>query len=134
MQRRIARELVLEALYRMDLTGENPNVVIEEVLKRRTYTVAIAEFARRIVNEVFLHVDEIDRRLTKIIKNWKFSRLAAIDRAILRLGACELLYFKDVPFRVSINESIEIAKKYGDLDSSKFVNGVLDGLVKEKDE
>ncbi len=124
--------MALQALYRMDLTGENPSLVIEEILKNRQYPQAIKEFARRIVSEVYLHLSEIDAKLKAKIKHWEFERLAVIDRTILRLGGCELLYFNDIPYKVCINEGIEMAKKYGDYDSSKFVNGILDALAKER--
>ncbi len=131
MQRRIARELALQALYRFDLTGEDPSLILKEILKRKKYSPVIQDYARKVVGTVYFHIDEIDKTLKKKIKNWEFHRVASIDRTILRMGSCELLYFADIPFRVTINESIEIAKKYGDIDSGKFINGILDAIARE---
>ncbi len=132
MQRRMARELTLEALYRFDLTGENPSLLIEDILARKKYPAEVKEFARKLIEEVYRHIDEIDDTLKKKLEHWELHRLASIDRTILRIGCGELAYFDDVPFKVSINESIELAKKYGDHDSGKFVNGILDAVARKR--
>jgi len=132
MQRRMARELALEVLYRFDLTGENPSLLIEDILARKKYPSEVKDFARKVIGEVYMHIDEIDDTLKKNIEHWKLHRVASIDRTILRIGCCELVHFEDVPFKVSINECIELAKKYGDHDSGRFVNGILDAIAKEQ--
>ena len=73
--------------------------------------------------------DEIDKLIMSRVANWEFSRIAVIDRIILRISVCELLYFDDIPPKVSINEAIEIARRYSTEKSDKFVNGVLDSIL-----
>ena len=77
------------------------------------------------------HEGELDAILRKHLKRWRLERLTVLDRAILRLAAAEILYFDDVPPKVSINEAVEVAKKYGDDEAGKFVNGVLDSIFRE---
>ena len=86
-------------------------------------------FAQSLLDGVIGHRDQIDEQLKKIAENWKLGRMARIDRNILRLGAYEIL-FADTPDRVAINEAIELAKRYGNEQSSQFVNGILDRLLK----
>ncbi len=88
-------------------------------------------FASSLVNKVREKVEEIDRVIRECAENWDLSRMALVDRNILRLGACEILYFKETPTKVAINEAIELAKRYGDDESSRFVNGVLDKIAKK---
>lgn len=87
------------------------------------------EFARRLVAKVLETGEELDAIIRKRVANWEFSRLALIDRVILRMCICELLYFEDIPPKVSINEAIEIARRYSTEKSDKFVNGVLDSVL-----
>lgn len=76
-------------------------------------------------------LDEIDRMIERVAENWLLKRMAAVDRNILRIAAYEILYRKDIPSAVTINEALEIAKKYSSLDAASFLNGVLDRLAKE---
>ena len=79
------------------------------------------------------NIKKIDKVITECTKNWQLGRMAVIDRNILRFGAYELLFLADVPPKVSINEAIDIAKRYGDKDSGKFVNGILDNIHKTEE-
>jgi len=90
----------------------------------------ISEFASFLVLGVSKNRDFIDSLLTKYATNWQVQRMAAIDRNVMRLATFELLFAPDIPPKVSINEAIELAKKYGDKDSGKFVNGILDKINK----
>ena len=83
------------------------------------------------MDAVLGHQQETDAVLRRHITRWRLERLTVLDRAILRLASAEILYFDDVPPKVSINEAVEIAKKYGDDEAGKFVNGVLDGVFRE---
>ena len=74
---------------------------------------------------------DFDREIIKKLKNWEFSRVAVIDKVILRMAIAELLYFEDIPPQVSINEAIELAKKYSTAQSGKFINGLLDAIYKK---
>ena len=86
-------------------------------------------YAQQLLREVDLHRSGIDRRVQDSLSNWRLDRLAVIDRNILRLAAAEMLYIDDVPPRVSIQEAIHLAEKYGTSESPRFVNGVLDALM-----
>jgi len=79
------------------------------------------------------HLTEIDQILADAVENWKIERIAKVDLAVLRLSVTELMYFDEIPDSASINEAVELAKKYGGDDSGKFVNGILGRVVKEKD-
>ena len=78
------------------------------------------------------HIEDIDHKISDYATNWQIRRMAIIDRNIMRIGLYELQYTTDIPPKVAINEAVELAKKYGDLESSKFVNGILDKIHKKE--
>jgi N utilization substance protein B len=129
-----AREFALQVLYQIDITKSDARSTIEDFWKNRETDTeaAVKEFAEGIIAGVMEHKDEIDKAISEAAENWGLSRMAVVDRNILRLTAYELLHRQDIPPKVSINEAIEIAKKYGDQDSGKFVNGILDRINKTK--
>jgi N utilization substance protein B len=86
-------------------------------------------FARELVAAATARAAEIDQLITSASKNWRIERMSRVDRNILRLGACELVAFRDVPVKVVINEAVELAKRFGTAESSAFVNGVLDRIA-----
>lgn len=90
------------------------------------------EFSINLVTLALTHSEEIDLCIQKTAKNWQISRMSPIDRNILRLATAEMLHFKETPHVIIMNEAIEIAKEFGSDESSKFVNGVLDGLIQSK--
>lgn len=130
-QRRLAREAALETLYRVDLVGDEPDEVIEQILNRRNPSEEAESYLRRLVQTVLSNRSEIDGMVQRHLRRWRMARLRALDRALLRIACAELVYFDDIPPKVSINEAVEISKKYGDDDSGRFVNGVLDGIYHE---
>jgi len=130
-QRRIAREAALEVLYRLDLVKHEPEDTIEEIINRKNPSEEAENYLRRLVQAVLDHSAEVDRMLATHLRKWRVERLRYLDRAILRLAGTEMMYFGDVPAKVSINEAVDIARKYGDDDSGRFVNGVLDAVYKE---
>jgi N utilization substance protein B len=89
------------------------------------------EFGKNLFLNVIEHSGELDEMIAKKIKNWELDRIALIDRIVLRMGICELKYFPEIPPKVSINEAIELAKKFSTERSGKFVNGVLDAVYNE---
>lgn len=91
----------------------------------------IREFAEELVKGSLEKLEDIDALIEKLAENWILERMAAVDRNILRLAAFEILYRKDIPSAVTINEALEIAKKYSSSESAPFLNGVLDRLAKE---
>ncbi len=132
-QRRLAREAALETLYRLDLVGDEPDDVIEEILNRRNPSGEAETYLRLLVQTALNNQEEIDAMLRKHLRRWRLERLRILDRAVLRCACAEMLYFRDVPPKVSINEAVEIAKKFGDDDSGRFVNGVLDSVYKDSE-
>ena len=109
----------------------NPGVepeLLEAFLRIRLKSDALVDFARSLLNGVRRNRSEIDALLERIAENWSLTRMAVIDRNVLRLGAYEMLY-TSTPRRVVINEAVELAKRFGSAQSSKFVNGILDSLL-----
>lgn len=131
-QRRLARRLVLESLYRFDLVKDTPENVLEEILSRKDYIEEVKEYSRRLLRDTVAHLGEIDREIKDNLQAWKFERLSFLDKALLRLATCELLYYRDIPNKVSINEAVEIARFYGTEGAAKFINAVLDTILKSR--
>jgi N utilization substance protein B len=130
MGRRLARELALKVLYRY-VEGDNDlPLVIENVLEAKKYQSADKVFARNLVEKTLANLKAIDERIIKVIHNWEYDRISVVDKIILRMGTCEMVYFDDIPPQISINEAIEIGKKYGGNDTGRFINGVLDAIRK----
>lgn len=122
LNRRKAREKALQALFQIDISKSEPNEAIEFVTNGKEKD----EYLEKLVYGVTNHLQEIDTLIEKELENWTLSRLATVDRNLLRMATYELTYLTDeVPPKVAINEAVEIAKIYGDEKSSKFVNGVL---------
>ena len=127
------REIALKMLYRIDLLGEKS---VEKTLAEETSEIQqkeVKDFASDLVRNVWGLRKELDSIISRVAENWEISRMAIIDRNILRIGAYELLHSEDVPNKVAINEAIELAKKYSTEDSGAFVNGILDKIREERD-
>ena len=131
-KRTVARECALKVLYQRDVTALNIELINQHFWEDATedYSMDIKDFAARLVFGVHQHCEEIDSKITTYATNWQLKRMAVIDRNILRLGVFELFYAPDIPPKVTINEAVELAKKYGDSESSIFVNGILDKMHK----
>jgi transcription antitermination factor NusB len=123
-----ARELALQLLYQLDLRGEEILSEIEAYLSDPAGDKEINLFAKDLLFGYWERRDLIDRKIEEVAKNWQLKRMAAIDRNILRLATYELLFRDDIPPLVSINEAIDIAKKYSTKNSGPFVNGILDNI------
>lgn len=124
-----ARRLALQALYAWEMQGDQtPAVVAERFLAERDPGAGAADYVRRLVETFAERQTEVDALLAESTTNWEFHRLSAVDRNVLRLAAVELLSAGDVPYRVAIDEAVELARRYGGDDSPRFVNGVLDAL------
>ncbi|MDI6840357.1 MAG: transcription antitermination factor NusB [bacterium] len=128
--RRKARELALEALYRHEIAHEAPEDILTDIFSRTHVPSSIKKFAHDIVLETTSRICELDQIISSVAKNWRLDRIAIIEKNILRAAICELLYFTDIPPKASINEAIELAKKYSTAESGKFVNGILDRVMK----
>jgi len=128
MKRRTAREKALQALFQIDVSNTEPTLAIEHVLEGE----AGDEYLSRLVLGVIERKAEIDELIIQNLEKWSLDRLATVDRNLLRIATYELKYFRnEIPENVILDEAIEIAKIYGDDQSSKFINGVL-SKVKQK--
>ncbi len=130
-QRRRARESAVEVLYRYDIVNEPIEKTTEEIKTRKNLSPQGYGYFQNLVKTTIQNLSTIDEIIKKHLKHWSFSRLSLIDRAILRVASTELMYFPEIPYKVVINEAIEIAKKYASDDSSRFVNGILDAIYKD---
>jgi len=130
----LARRAAIQMLYQIDLTNQSPCEVMESFWKTFTVSQKVKTFADYLVQETWKRKEEIDSVIGKIALNWNLKRMAVVDRNILRLASCEILYIDDIPSKVSINEAIELAKHFSDIESAKFVNGILDKVSKRKEE
>lgn len=130
--RRRAREAAIQVLYRNDLVHEDFNKTVPETIQRQNLNPEATEYFSRLVKSTFEHLAEIDQCIQSHLKTWTLDRLTTIDRSVLRIACCELMFFPDIPPKVSINEAVDIAKKYSDDESGRFVNGVLDAVYKDK--
>lgn len=129
--RRRGREYALQMLYAMDLSGYQPDQVFAGFYAIQDLNRDAFYYARRLVDGVFGHLDEIDGVLAKYAEHWKIHRMAAVDRNLLRLGLYELMFVKEVPFPIVINEALEIVKEFSDQEGTQFLNGILDAARKE---
>ncbi len=131
MRRRIIREKVVQALYAHEISGDPVEHVINCILVGLSDNKTAHDFARRLVIQTVNHSIEIDQIIKEKVANWDFKRIAILDRLILRMGICELLYFREIPPKVSMNEAIELAKLFSTQRSGQFVNGVLDAVLND---
>jgi len=130
--RRKAREYALQSLYMY----ESVRVPIEELLQikwiEKEIPDEIRDFTSNLIEGSIKNIDYIDSLIIEYARNWKFERISVIDKSILRISIYALIYIDDVPSAVTINEGIELAKKYGDEGSGQFINGILDTIKNKK--
>ncbi len=126
-----ARECALQVLYQIDVRKDAPEKLIAEYWEGQEEDIEVIDFANSLVLGTFRNRKKIDEVISKYASNWKMSRMAVIDRNVLRMATYELIFCADIPPKVSINEAIDLAKKFGDMESGKFVNGILDKINKE---
>lgn len=135
-KRTLAREFALQILYQIDITGDTAETALDNfwlVHKEEGVDEELKAFASNLVKGVILHLEEIDSKISQYAKNWQLERMAVVDRNIMRMGCFELIYCDDIPSKVSINEAVEIAKRFSGLESGKFVNAILDKVKSERD-
>jgi len=130
-KRRSSRELALKFLYQFELNGGDLDEQIKLFLERNSSQEDVANFMKELVVSLIDKMEEIDEIIQKFSDHWILDRMTVIDRNILRMGACELLFNFSTPPKVVINEAIDIAKKYGNEDSPEFINGILDKVYNE---
>ncbi len=141
-----AREFALQILYQIDVAHSDLKEVLEdfwldrtdlalspgekEVIEEDKKDPEIRGYAEKLVEGTLKNQEAIDKTIERYAENWVIARMAYVDRNILRLSSYEVLYLEDIPVKVAINEAVELAKRYGESDSSKFVNGILDRIAK----
>ena len=132
MRRRKAREYALQLLFQLDFTGKSYTFQArDDFWSDKNESGEVRDFAEGLVKGTVDHIEEIDKLIEKVTENWAMKRMAAVDRNILRFAAYEIFFRKDIPSAVTINEALEIAKKYSSSESASFLNGVLDKLAQE---
>lgn len=132
MSRRLAREAVLKALFAVDLGKIPLDRVLEDVLHEADLSPQHVEFARELAAGANARREASDRIITELAVDWTVERMATIDRNILRLALYEIFERADIPESVTVNEAVELAKKYGTDESSKFINGILGEIVRRR--
>jgi len=129
--RRAARELAINVLYQIDVAHLPPQEALETAIENIELDGASSDFSRALVDGVIVHLAKIDEVLKRLSVGWELQRQPAVDRNILRMAIFEILFLDYIPASVSINEAVDLAKKYSTAESGRFVNGVLGALVRE---
>jgi len=127
--RRRGRELALQVLYQIDVTHREVGEALDLFWDNFTSDEEARYFCERLVRGMVEHLDEINDLIGKHAEHWEVGRMTQIDRNILRMAVYELVYCQDIPPKVTINEAVEIGKKFGSEDSGAFINGILDRIT-----
>ena len=128
-----SREIALQMLYMIDVRGPEALDELDAFLDREAMTEPdVHQFARQLVEGTQENLADIDAALNRAAQNWQLSRMAIVDRNILRMAVYEMLHLEEVPAKVSINEAIELGKRYSTAQSGSFINGILDRIRREK--
>ncbi len=130
LTRRNLREKSMQVLYAFEINGEGLTILMKGVLSD-VETESDRIFSENLINKVAANKKFLDEKIKERVNNWEMDRIALIDKILLRIGIAELLYFNDIPPKVSINEVIEIAKEYSTSNSGKFINGILDAILND---
>ncbi len=132
--RRTSRELALRALFQIDVAHISPEAAVEAVSDAERYSDDTLAFARDLVLGAAGHAARINSVIEKYARGWSLERMANVDRNILRLAMYELLFLPDIPPSVSVDEAVELAKRYSTAESGRFVNGVLGNVIRNLEE
>jgi len=128
-KRRVLREIVVKILFQLDFRPDEFEIIFDE-LAGKIKDQKLKNDVERYAKGIYGKINYIDSLISQHLINWDFSRISHLERSVLRLGTYELLYETDIPIEVTLDEMIEIAKKYGSEESGKFVNGILDKIAK----
>ncbi len=131
-KRRKIREKIFQCLFAMDVGKVPGELALQYICENEKISSDNQKFLQGIVGGVRDNLKVIDKKISSNLRDWKLSRISSVDKNILRFAIYEILFFKKTPLRVSVNEAVELAKKYGGKESYKFINGVLGNLVKEE--
>ena len=127
-----AREIALCVLYNTEISKQDYKIILHNYFESYPRKKDAKHFSFALVEGVVKNYSYLNSLIKKYVKNWGIERMAVIDRNILRLASFELVFMNDIPPKVSINEAVELAKKFGDVDSPRFVNGILDKIYKSE--
>ncbi len=127
--RREARECVVKILYAHEFNEERLETLINDIIEKEDLPEESREYARKLALKTHVHRKKFDTSIEKKAEHWDFHRIATLDKIILRMAMCEILYFEEIPPKVSISEAIEIAKIYSTENSGSFINGILDSFL-----
>lgn len=133
MRRTEARELFMQLMFQMEVQNDYGLEMKEKFIQEHLKDSNQLEYFNRLFDAAVTNLPVIDETLERCSENWKINRMAKVDLAILRLSAAEILYLEDVPDSAAINEAVDMAKKFGGVDSGKFINGILGKVVRSKD-
>jgi N utilization substance protein B len=134
MSRKIARELAFQILFQVDVGKNKWQEVLARTLSEATELPEQSrEFLTVLVRGTMEHQAQVDEAIAKYAREWTVDRMANTDRNILRMAMFELAYLSDVPTGATVNEAVELAKRYGDVDSGKFINGILGELIRSSE-
>ncbi|MCA1733687.1 MAG: transcription antitermination factor NusB [Acidobacteria bacterium] len=128
--RRKSRELALQMLFQHDMSGNTPEAIVVTFEDLHKVKPPVRDFAVRLFEGTVKHLEEIDRMIAEQADNWRLTRMAVVDRNIIRMSVYEFIHEDETPKLVIIDEAIEIAKKFGTQKSGQFINGILDGILK----
>ena len=131
--RRMSRELALRALFQTDVGRAAVEEAVASYDAQQHYAAETLDFARELALGTAMHREQIDAVIEKYARDWTLDRMANVDRNVLRLAIFELLYLPDIPPGVTVDEAVELAKKYSTAESGRFVNGILGNLVRNLD-
>ncbi|MDP8219560.1 MAG: transcription antitermination factor NusB [Candidatus Theseobacter exili] len=129
--RRKARIYALQMIFQNDINPIDTEVGVADFYNFIEAKKEVRKFAEELFNLTMDNLDKIDEFIIATATNWSLHRITAVDRNLLRLAVCELLFRDDIPYAVSINEAVEIAKSFSSVESGKFVNGILDNIRKK---
>ncbi len=132
MGRRAAREIAMKLIYQLEIQKESREEQIRQTLEQETLSENDTNYITDVVEGVFKNLEHIDKTIELYSKGWKLARISKVDLSILRLSIYEVSYRNDIPFNVSINEAVELAKNYSGEESSSFINGILGKISKER--
>ncbi len=127
-RRRKARELAVQVLFNLEFSSDSPAYVFDLICEMFHSGKAIRSFSKELVLGVCRNRDDLDELIGNASKNWRLDRMSRLDKCILRLAAFEILFMDDIPPKVSIDEAVEIGKRFGSDGSGGFINGVLDNI------
>jgi len=132
MKRRKAREYAIQILFQLDVRKDKPTAtVFKRFWEEHAPDDEVKSFTEEIVKGTYKHLAKINKQIIASAKNWALDRMATVDRNVLRMAVYEILFQTDIPASVTINEAIEIAKRFGSDESGAFVNGILDSVARE---